>query len=121
MLAENWKPDQVIIGEKIKEARKRAHMTQDQLAEEIGGTCTNKVISRYEKGTVEMGVQTLIDVAEALEIPVDNLMPERVRVHESSEEDELHRIFSKLGQENRETLLKMARMMEFTESMKAAI
>lgn len=79
-MAENWKPDQVIIGEKIKEARKRAHMTQDQLAEEIGGTCTNKVISRYEKGTVEMGVQTLIDVAEALEIPVDNLMPERVRV-----------------------------------------
>ena len=120
-MAENWKSDQAIIGEKIKEVRKRAHMTQDQLAEEIGGTCTNKVISRYEKGTVEMGVQTLIDVAEALEIPVDNLMPERVRVHASAEENEISCIFSKLSPENRETLLKMARMMEFTESMKAAM
>lgn len=120
-MAENWKSDQAIIGEKIQEERKRAHMTQEQLAEEIGCTCTNKVISRYEKGTVEMGVQTLIDVAEALEVPVDNLMPDRVRVHESSEENEISRIFSKLNPGNRETLLKMARMMEFTESMKAAI
>ena len=121
MLAENWKSDQAIIGENIKEERKRAHMTQQQLAEEIGGACTNKVISRYENGMVEMGVQTLIDVAEALDVPVDNLMPERVRVHATSEADEISRIFSKLNPENRETLLKMARMMEFTESMKAAI
>ena len=120
-MAENWKSDQAIIGEKIKEERKRAHMTQEQLAEEIGGACTNKVISRYEKGTVEMGVQTLIDVAEALEVPVDNLMPERVRVHAASENDEISRIFSKLNPENRETLLKMARMMEFSESMKVAM
>lgn len=55
MLAENWKSDQTIIGEKIKKARKKAHMTQEQLAEEVGGACTNKSISRYEKGTVEMG------------------------------------------------------------------
>ena len=59
MLAENWKSDQAIIGENIKEERKRAHMTQQQLAEEIGGACTNKVISRYEKGTVEMGVEVI--------------------------------------------------------------
>ena len=62
-----------------------------------------------------------IDVAEALEVPVDNLMPERVRVHATSEADEISRIFSKLNPENRETLLKMARMMELTESMKAAM
>ena len=121
LLAENWKSDQAIIGENIKEERKRAHMTQQQLAEEIGGACTNKVISRYENGMVEMGVQTLIDVAEALDVPVDNLMPERVRVHATSEADEISRIFSKLNPENRETLLKMARMMELTESMKAAM
>lgn len=33
-----------------------------QIAEEIDGTCTNKVISRYEKGDVDMGgIQALID------------------------------------------------------------
>lgn len=78
MLADTWKSDQEIIGKKIQEARKAAHMTQERLAEEMGGTCTNKVISRYEKGNVEMGVQTLIDIAENLQVPVDALMPERV-------------------------------------------
>ena len=59
MLEENWKSNQEIIGENIREERKRVHMTQEQLAEEIGGACTNKVISRYEKGTVEMGVEVI--------------------------------------------------------------
>ena len=48
-MADTWKSDQEIIGKKIQEARKAAHMTQEQLSEEMGGTCTNKVISRYEK------------------------------------------------------------------------
>lgn len=50
MLAEVWKPDQEIIGENIRKARKAAYLTQEQLAEEMGGSCSNKVISRYESG-----------------------------------------------------------------------
>ena len=80
-MAKVWKSDQKIIGENIKKARKAAKLTQEQFAEEMGGSCSNKVISRYEKGEVEMGVQTLIDIAENLEVPVDSLMPERVQVH----------------------------------------
>ena len=53
MLAEVWKSDQKIIGENIKKARKAAKMTQEMLAEEMGGSCSNKVISRYEKGEVD--------------------------------------------------------------------
>ena len=124
LLENNWKPDQKIIGENIKEARKNAHMTQEQLAEEIGGTCTNKVISRYEKGNVEMGVQALIDVAEALEVPVDNLMPDRVRVHnepEKSQQSELSRIFAGLNSHHQAMLVEMARMMENEEKMKIAM
>lgn len=110
-MAEVWKSDQKIIGENIKKARKAAKLTQEQFAENMGGSCTNKVISRYEKGEVEMGVQTLIDIAENLEVPVDSLMPERVQVHTEPEDDEMSRLFSGLNAENRETLLKMARMM----------
>ena len=58
----------------------------------MGGTCTNKVISRYEKGKVEMGVQTLIDIAENLQVPVDTLMPERVQVHTEPKDDEMSRL-----------------------------
>lgn len=120
-MAEVWKSDQKIIGENIKKARKAAKMTQEMLAEEMGGSCSNKVISRYEKGEVEMGVQTLIDIAENLEIPVDSLMPERVQVHTESEDDEMSRLFSGLNTENREMLLKMARMMAQNEVLKMAI
>lgn len=88
-MAEVWKSDQKIIGENIKKARKAAKLTQEELAEEMGGSCSNKVISRYEKGEVEMGVQTLIDIAENLEVPVDSLMPERVQVHTEPEDDEM--------------------------------
>lgn len=87
-MAKVWKSDQKIIGENIKKARKAAKLTQEQFAEEMGGSCSNKVISRYEKGEVEMGVQTLIDIAENLEVPVDSLMPERVQVHTEPEDDE---------------------------------
>ena len=121
LLAEIWKPDQKIIGKNIRKARKAAKLTQEELAEEMGGSCSNKVISRYEKGEVEMGVQTLIDIAENLEVPVDSLMPERVQVHTEPEDDEMSRLFSELNAENKEMLLKMARMMAQNESLKMAI
>lgn len=120
-MADNWKSDQRIIGENIRRARKNANMTQEQLAEEVGGSCTNKVISRYENGMVEMGVQTLIDVAEALAVPVNNLLPDRVRVKDTAEESEISHLFAGLSAENREMLLNMARMMVLTESMKPAM
>lgn len=120
-MAEVWKSDQEIIGENIRKARKAAKLTQEELAEEMGGSCSNKVISRYEKGEVEMGVQTLIDIAENLEVSVDSLMPERVQVHTEPEADEMSRLFSGLNAENKEMLLKMARMMAQNEAMKIAI
>ena len=121
LLAEVWKPDQEIIGENIRKARKAVYLTQEQLAEEMGGSCSNKVISRYEKGEVEMGDQALIDIAENLEVPVDSLMPERVQVHTKLEDDEMSKLFSTLNIENKEMLLKIARMMAQNEKLKMAI
>lgn len=68
-----------------------------------------------KKERLRWGVQTLIDMVEALEVPVDNLMPDRVQVHTTSKDEEMSCMFSRLSAENRETLLKMARMMELTE------
>ena len=99
----------------IKKIRKQKHMTQDALAEELGGGCTNKTISRYETGKVEMGIQTLFDVAEALEVPVDKLVPDRLQVHMEEEEKsrrELLAIVGSLGTEDVEALLMVARRFE---------
>ena len=119
LLGAEWKSDPEIIGEKIKAARKKAKLTQEQLAEEIGGGCTNKVISRYENGRVEMGVQALCDIAESLEVPVNDLVPDRLQVHRADEnQQELDSIFTELSEEKKTQLLQMARWLRFEENMK---
>ena len=120
LLGAEWKSDPEIIGEKIKAARKKAKLTQEQLAEEIGGGCTNKVISRYENGRVEMGVQALGDIAESLEVPVNDLVPDRLQVHRADEnQQELDSIFTELSEEKKTQLLQMARWLRFEENKKA--
>lgn len=120
LLGAEWKSDPEIIGEKIKAARKKAKLTQEQLAEEIGGGCTNKVISRYENGRVEMGVQALCDIAESLEVPVNDLVPDRLQVHRADEnQQELDSIFTELSEEKKTQLLQMARWLRFEENKKA--
>ena len=110
-----WQSDPKLVGQQIKKIRKQKHMTQDALAEELGGGCTNKTISRYETGKVEMGIQTLFDEAEALEVPVDKLVPDRLQVHMEEEEKsrrELLAIVGSLGTEDVEALLMVARRFE---------
>ena len=112
LLSVAWQSDPKLVGQKIKKIRKQKHMTQDARAEELGGGCTNRTISRYETGKVEMGIQTLFDVAEALEIPVDKQVPDRLQVHMEEEEKsrrELLAIVGSLGTEDVEALLMVAR------------
>lgn len=51
-----------IIGEMIKEARKKAHLTQDDLAEKIG--TKKSYISRIENGKIDIQVSTLFKIFE---------------------------------------------------------
>jgi len=51
-----------IIGEMLKEARRAAHMTQDQLAEKAGTKKT--YISRVENGKIDIQVSTLFRIIE---------------------------------------------------------
>ena len=78
VLKQEWVSDLEATGQKLKTLRKRAGLTQEQLAERVGGTCTNTVISRYERGNTEMGIQTMYDIAEALGVPPSELIPDRL-------------------------------------------
>lgn len=51
-----------IIGEMLKEARRAANMTQDQLAEKAGTKKT--YISRVENGKIDIQVSTLFRIIE---------------------------------------------------------
>ena len=51
-----------IIGEMIKEARKHAHLTQDDLADKIG--TKKSYISRIENGKIDIQLSTLFKIFE---------------------------------------------------------
>ena len=61
-----------VIGENTRMYRERAGLTQADLAERVGvGTA---FISRVERGQKRMRVETLVAVAEALNVSVDLLL-----------------------------------------------
>ena len=60
-------------GEKIKQARLNAHMTQKQLAEKCG--MADSAIRKYESGKVTPKVETAKKIAAALDISWKTLYP----------------------------------------------
>ena len=59
-------------GQRIKDARKKAKLTQAELACRLG--ITNHCISMWEKGTRNPKYDTLVRIADALGINVSNLL-----------------------------------------------
>lgn len=51
-----------VVGEMIKEARKEAHMTQDDLAKRTG--TKKSYISRLENGKIDIQISTLFKIFE---------------------------------------------------------
>jgi DNA-binding XRE family transcriptional regulator len=68
-IAAEEKADAFFTGQIIEEARKNAHITQEELAARIG---TNKsYISRVEKGRTEPKVSTFYRIVAALGLSVE--------------------------------------------------
>lgn len=61
------------IGSRVKAKREQADLKQDQLAERVGLTRTS--ISNIENGRQRIQVHTLFMIAEALNVPVETLLP----------------------------------------------
>lgn len=63
-----------MIGEKIKEVRKEKELTQRELAERLGTTPQN--IAQYETGKRNPKRETLQKIAQALNVPLSDLIPD---------------------------------------------
>ncbi len=61
------------IGERIRNARKNAGLTQKQLGEKCGINEAN--IRKYESGRQNPKYETLQKIASALEIPLSQILP----------------------------------------------
>jgi transcriptional regulator with XRE-family HTH domain len=63
------------IGNYIRERRQDLGLSQEQLAERVGGSYGQSDISRIERGHIELPrLATLVSLAAALEVPVGNLL-----------------------------------------------
>lgn len=64
-------PTDVAVGNRVRELRIRAGLSQQALAEKIG--LSFQQIQKYEKGANRMGASRLIQIANILEVPVESL------------------------------------------------
>lgn len=68
-------PDDIAIGGRIKAARRQAGISQERLGEACGGI-TFQQVQKYEKGTNRVAGSRLIQIAQALRVPVADLTGE---------------------------------------------
>lgn len=66
---------QKYIGGMIREYRKKKRLSQGDLGKRIGVGDTT--ISAYERGLINLNLNTLFSIADTLEIKVDDLFPNR--------------------------------------------
>lgn len=76
----NGAPDLIELGKNIQRWREQVGMTQEELGMEIGAD--KGKISRYESGQMVMKVDRLFQIAEVLQVPVDELCPKWLRMQE---------------------------------------
>lgn len=70
-------PTTLYVGKRVAEARAQKGISQLKLAHDIGriGDDAGAHISRIESGVQEPKLETLIRIAEALEVPLESLLP----------------------------------------------
>jgi transcriptional regulator with XRE-family HTH domain len=61
------------LGSRIKDARKKIQLTQEHLAEKV--FLTRTTVTNIEKGRQQLLVHTLVDIAKALHVSIDDLLP----------------------------------------------
>jgi len=76
-----------IFSKRLKSARIRAALSQDQLVEKIGGAVTKNAISKYEKGEMMADSTILLKLAKALDVKPDyffDLLPLKLKTWSSA-------------------------------------
>ena len=99
--------DQVAIGARIKAARERVHLTQEQLAEIIDISPTH--VSVIERGVKTPKLDTFVRIANALGVSTDALLQDVVVPANESILAELSVRIGRLPQKDQERILNAIR------------
>ena len=99
--------DQVAIGARIKAARERVHLTQEQLAEIVDISPTH--MSVIERGVKTPKLDTFVRIANALGVSTDALLQDVVMPANESILAELSVRIGRLPQKDQERILNAIR------------
>ena len=99
--------DQIAIGARIKAARERVHLTQEQLAEIIDISPTH--MSVIERGVKTPKLDTFVRIANALGVSTDALLEDVVVPVNDSIMAELSARIGRMSQKDQERILNAIR------------
>ena len=99
--------DMIVIGSKIKEARERAHLTQEELAEIIDISPTH--MSVIERGVKTPKLDTFVKIVKALNLSADALLLDGMDQVNDSIVAELSVRLGRLSDEERNRILNAIR------------
>ena len=95
--------NQKAIGRRIKSARERKRLTQEQLAELIDLSPMH--ISVIERGVKPPKLETLVNIANVLDVSADNLLQDVVDNQEKVVSSEAFRLMSQLSKADQRRVL----------------
>ncbi len=82
--------DYASIGLRIRNSRNRKQMTQEQLAEAVKSS--REHIARAERGDRGIGLELLVEIADALNVPITELLADNVSTADKIDDSDLRYI-----------------------------
>jgi len=75
------------IGQRIKKYRKAYNLTQEMLAEKVGISSVH--ISHIETGSTKLSLPVLVNIAQELAVPTDELIFDKPQINRTAITDEI--------------------------------
>ena len=101
------------VGNKLLKIRKRLGLTQAEVAEKAG--LSDRTYADIERGTVNMRLETILRICEALQITPDDILTEE-KTSLSNLQEEIFRKYQSCSSHEQETILKI--MSVYIDSLK---
>lgn len=98
------------LGKRISNACKQAGITQENLSEQLN--MTRKSISVIEAAIKRPSLDTLVDIANALNISADDLLVDSLTHSTSTADTEIHRLLLDCNTTEQEILTRMVKEMK---------
>ena len=95
------------IGQRIRKIRKAHKLSQDELASKVGISTTH--MSHIETGNTKLSLPVLVDLSDALEVRVDDLLFDSPRDSVSSTGDELQQLLDGCNSQQAKVILDIAK------------